>query len=92
MEEILKNSSSNIFATLAKDLPISHYLNQSLLILRANDLILPKQSPLRTSLLGSEVNKPFKNLIKLLNVIEYIELDIQNTKAPGIDDLIIQNV
>ena len=39
--------------------------------------------------LGFEVNKPSKILIKTLNVEEYIELDIQNTKSLQIDDPII---
>ena len=40
-------------------------------------------------MLGSDVNKPSKILIKILSVVEYIELDVQNTKARRIDDLII---
>ena len=36
-----------------------------------------------------KVAKPSKNLIKTLNAIEYIELDIQIIKAPRTDDPII---
>ena len=41
------------------------------------------------SLLGSEVDKLSKILIKISNVAEYIELDIQTIDAPRKDDLII---
>ena len=37
-------------------------------------------------LMRSKVDKPSKVLIKTWNVMEYIELDIQNIKAPRIDD------
>ena len=40
-------------------------------------------------MLGFDVLKPSKILIKTLNAMEYIELYVQNTKAPRIDDLII---
>ena len=40
-------------------------------------------------MLGSEVDKPSKLLIKTLNAVEYIELDIQNTEPPRTDDPII---
>ena len=40
-------------------------------------------------LLGFEVDKPFKILIKTSNATEYIELDIQNIEAPRTDDPII---
>ena len=36
-----------------------------------------------------EVDKPFKILIKISNIGRYIELDIQNIKAPKIEDQII---
>ena len=39
--------------------------------------------------LGSEVGKPSKISIKIVNVVVYIESDIQNIKAPRIDDSII---
>ena len=39
--------------------------------------------------LGSEVDKPSKILIKTLNALEYIKSDIQNIEEPRIDDLII---
>ena len=39
--------------------------------------------------LGSEVDKPSKILIKTLNAAKYIELNIQNIKAPRIYNLII---
>ena len=38
---------------------------------------------------GSEVNKPSKILIKILNASKYIESNIQNFKAQRTDDLII---
>ena len=38
-------------------------------------------------LLGSEVDKPSKILIKTSNAAKYIEPDIQNTKAQRIDVL-----
>ena len=44
------------------------------------------------SLVGSEVDKPLKILIKTSNEVKYIESNIQNTKAPRIDDPIIYNV
>ena len=37
-------------------------------------------------MLGFEVNKPSKIMIKILSVVEYIESDIQNIRASGIDD------
>ena len=37
-------------------------------------------------LLGFEVNKPSKILIKTLNAVKYIESDIQNIKALRLDD------
>ena len=40
-------------------------------------------------LLGFEVYKTLNILIKTLNVVEYIELEIQNSKAPRTDDLIL---
>ena len=40
-------------------------------------------------LLGSEVDKPSKILIKTSNAVEYIELDIQDIEAPRTDDPII---
>ena len=40
-------------------------------------------------MLGFEVNKLSKILIKTFNVVEYIESDIQNIRAPRIDDIII---
>ena len=40
-------------------------------------------------LLGSEVDKYYKYLIKTSNAIEYIEAYIQNIKASRIDYLII---
>ena len=39
-----------------------------------------------TQVFGSKVDKPSEILIKTLNAIEYIELDIQNIEAPKIDD------
>ena len=39
--------------------------------------------------MGSEVDKLFKNFIKTLNVVEYIESNIQNIETPRIDDPII---
>ena len=39
--------------------------------------------------LGSEVDKPSKILIKTLNAVEYIELDIQNTEATRVYDHLI---
>ena len=41
------------------------------------------------SVLCCKVNNPSKILIKASSEMEYIELDIQNIKAPRIDDLII---
>ena len=41
------------------------------------------------AVLGSEVNKPLKMLIKISNVAYYIESNIQNIKLPRIDDPII---
>ena len=40
-------------------------------------------------MLGSEVNKLFKILIKTSNAAKFIESDIQNIEAPRIDDPII---
>ena len=40
-------------------------------------------------MLGSEVYKPFKILIKTLNAMEYIESDIQNIEALRKNDPII---
>ena len=40
-------------------------------------------------MLGYEVDKPSKILIKISNAIDYIELDIQNIETPIIDHLII---
>ena len=40
-------------------------------------------------LLGPEIDKPSKILIKISNAAEYIELDIQNIEAERIDDPII---
>ena len=40
-------------------------------------------------MLGSKVNMPSKILIKISNAIKYIESNIQNFKAPRIDDPII---
>ena len=40
-------------------------------------------------MLGSEVDKPSKILIKTLNAAKYIESDIQNIEAPKTDDPII---
>ena len=40
-------------------------------------------------LLGSEVDKVFKILIKTSNASEYIKSDIQNIETPRIDDPII---
>ena len=40
-------------------------------------------------MLGSEVDKVSQILIKTSNAAEYSELDIQNIKAPRIDDPII---
>ena len=42
--------------------------------------------------LGSEVDKLSEILIKTSNAAKYIELDIQNIKAPRIDDPIIYYV
>ena len=42
-----------------------------------------------TSLLGFEVVKPFKILIKILNAVKHIESYYQNIEAPMIDDPII---
>ena len=39
--------------------------------------------------LGLEVDKPFKILIKTSSAVEYIKLDIQNSEKLRIDDLII---
>ena len=41
---------------------------------------------------SSEVDKPFKILIKILSAKEYIESDIQNIKALRIDDHVIYYV
>ena len=43
-------------------------------------------------LLGSEVNKPSKILIKISNVAKYIESNIQNIVVPRTDDPIIKYV
>ena len=40
-------------------------------------------------LLASEVGKPSKILIKILNVTEYIKSNIQNIEAPRADDPIV---
>ena len=40
-------------------------------------------------LLGYEVGKPSKILIKISSTMDYIESDIQNFEAPRIDDIII---
>ena len=40
-------------------------------------------------ILGFEVNKPFKILIKTSITIEFIESNIQNTKAPRTNNPII---
>ena len=40
-------------------------------------------------LMGSEVDKPSKFLIKVTNASDDIESDIQNIEAPRVDDLII---
>ena len=40
-------------------------------------------------MLVSKVDKPPNILIKTLNTIEYLELDIENTEAPRINDPII---
>ena len=40
-------------------------------------------------MLASKVDKPSKILIKISNTAEYIESNIQNIKAPRIDDPII---
>ena len=40
-------------------------------------------------MLGSEVNKPSKILIKISSAVEYIESEIQNIEAPTRDDPII---
>ena len=42
-----------------------------------------------SQLLGFEVDKAFKILIKTLNAVEYIESNIQNIEVPRIDDHII---
>ena len=39
-----------------------------------------------SSMLGVKVNKLSKFFIKTSNEMKYIEFDIQNTKAPRIDD------
>ena len=39
--------------------------------------------------LGFEVDKPFKILIKTLNAVEYIQMNIQNHEGPKTDDPII---
>ena len=40
-------------------------------------------------LLGYEVDKPSKILIKTLNIVDYIESNIQKTESPRTDDPII---
>ena len=42
-----------------------------------------------TCVLGSEVNKLFKILIKISNVMEYIGYKIQNIEAPRVNNPII---
>ena len=42
-----------------------------------------------TIVLGSKVDKPSEFSIKKLNIIEYIELDIQNIDAPRTENHII---
>ena len=44
------------------------------------------------TLLGSEVDKPSKILIKITSTLKYIELDIQDTKTPITNHLIIKYV
>ena len=46
----------------------------------------------KLGMLGYEVNKPSKKLIKISNVAEYIISDIQNIKASKTDDPIISYV
>ena len=40
-------------------------------------------------MLGYEIDKPSKILIKISNAMEYIECDIQNTEPPGTNGHII---
>ena len=40
-------------------------------------------------ILRFKAHKPFKILIKTLDIMEYIELDIQNSKIPRTNDFII---
>ena len=42
-------------------------------------------------LLGSEIDKPSKILIKTSNAVKYIELDVQNIEALGTNDPNVEN-
>ena len=48
---------------------------------RFEEEIQPSEDRVDTTMMGFEVNKPFKILIKILNATEYIELNIQNIKC-----------
>ena len=51
--------------------------------------MLTSLGPQMVGLLCFEVDKPSKILIKILNVVEYIESNIQNIEAPTTNDPII---